>query len=83
MFWAALILAVATIWLSIRRRPAAVVFIEAIIIWTVAYFLLVGVSSAPYAGPGVLQRMVLIGAVCTASLVFVRWTLKQAESDPE
>ena len=77
MFLAALIIASATILLSVLKRRAVVVFIEATMLWVVAYFALVGASSAPYAYsiPGVLQSLILLAAGALAALLLVRWLL--------
>ncbi|MEN0079762.1 MAG: hypothetical protein AAF753_11690 [Pseudomonadota bacterium] len=77
MFFAALIIAAATVWLSVLKRRSVVVFIEAMMIWIVAYLALVGASSAPYASSvsGVLQSLTVLGAASLLALIFVRWTV--------
>lgn len=80
MFWAAIGLSAGTIWFSIKQRLETLVFIEAIMIWTVAYLLLVAVSSSGQATSpsGVMQSLVLIGACAVGGLTFVRWVLKSS-----
>ncbi|MEM7598033.1 MAG: hypothetical protein AAF382_10085 [Pseudomonadota bacterium] len=82
MFLAALIIAAAIVWLSVLKRRSVVVFIEATMIWIVAYLALVGASSAPYASSvsGVLQSLTLIGAASLVALLIVRWIVLQEGS---
>lgn len=79
MLLAAMTISCVIIFLSVKRSKGVVVFIEGAMIWTVAYLLLVGVSSAPYASSvsGVAQNLVMIGAAALVWLVLIRWVLRK------
>lgn len=81
MFWAGLTLAAAILWLSIKKRITVVVCVEATMVWMVAFLALVAASSAPYANiaSGVIQNLVVIGAVALGGLVVVRWNVLDQE----
>lgn len=77
MFWSALILSAALVWLSLRRRKTVVVFMEATMLWVVAYFALVGASAAPYAisVSGLLQSLIMLAVGALTGLIVVRWLI--------
>ncbi len=79
MFGGAIVISGATIILSLFRSNLAIVFIEALGLWTIAYLILVGISSSPYAVSisGVSQTLTALGFLAMLWLLSVRASLNQ------
>ncbi|MEM6416134.1 MAG: hypothetical protein AAF720_15935 [Pseudomonadota bacterium] len=68
-------MAAATAFSSLKKLRITIALIEAMVIWTVAYFVLVAGTSAPHAlnAPRVLKNLILLCIFFVAILAVVRW----------